>query len=243
MKGFFFALLLSSAALAEGPIAVAPTVKIVKVRTVQSTSRESVSGSLFPSKLLPMGFEVGGRLATSRVSKGDIVRAGQILGALDAEIADGQVAQAEAGLAAAEAGAGLALDVAGRNEKLMAEGSVSDVQSKSANVQAKQAQAQVQLAKAQLSQARAGRRRHEVKALFNGTIIDAPDNTGGMVAPGTPVYIIMQLDPLVLKATVPESMRTILKPGVKVRVEAVGVSGAWRRTKFAAKPVNHGSHG
>jgi RND family efflux transporter MFP subunit len=216
--------LISAAALAEGPITALPSLKVVKVKAVQSTTKESVSGSLFPSKLLPMGFEVGGRLASSKVSKGDQVKAGQTLGALDTEIADAQVAQAEAGVAAAEAGAGLALDVAGRNEKLKAEGSVSDVQFKSADVQSKQAAAQVLLAKAQLAQARAGRRRHEIKALFAGTVIDAPDNTGGMVGPGTPVYIIMQLDPLVLKATVPESMRQVLKPGLKVRVEAVGAS-------------------
>ena len=103
---------------------------------------------------------------------------------------------------------------------------MSDVQSKATEVQAKQAAAQVLLAKAQLAQARAGRRRHEVRALFSGTVIDAPDNTGGMVGPGTPVYIIMQLDPLVLKATVPESMRLVLKAGLKVRVEAVGSSAA-----------------
>ncbi len=224
MKALLFSLLISALAFAEGPIAVAPSLKLVKVKPVLSTSRESVSGSLFPSKLLPMGFEVGGRLASSKVSKGDLVKTGQSLGSLDTEIIDAQVAQAEAGVAAAEAGAGLALDVAGRNEKLKAEGSVSDVQSKSAEVQAKQAAAQVLLAKAQLAQARAGRRRHEVKALFSGTVIDAPDNTGGMVGPGTPVYIIMQLDPLVLKATVPESMRQVLKPGLKVRVEAVGAS-------------------
>ncbi len=222
IRSVSMSVLLAGAAWAEGPLAVAPTVKVVKVKTVQSTSKESASGSLFASKLLPMGFEVGGRLAVSKVSKGDVVKAGQPLGSLDTEIVDAQVAQAEAGLAAAEAGAGLAADVAGRNEKLKAEGSVSDVQQRSTDVQAKQAAAQVALAKAQLAQARAARKRHEVRALFNGTVIDAPDNTGGMVGPGTPVYIIMQLDPLVLKATVPEAMRQQIKPGLKVRVEAVG---------------------
>ncbi len=226
MRVLVLTVLISAAASAEGPISVAASLKLVKVKAVQSTSKESVSGSLFPSKLLPMGFEVGGRLVSSKVSKGEVVKTGQSLGSLDTEIIDAQVAQAEAGVAAAEVGAALALDVAGRNEKLKAEGSVSDVQFRSADVQAKQAAAQVALAKAQLAQARAGRRRHEVKALFGGTVIDAPDNTGGMVGPGTPVFIIMQLDPLVLKATVPESMRQTLKPGLKVRVEAVGATAA-----------------
>lgn len=153
-----------------------------------------------------------------------MVKPGQLLGSLDTEISDAQVMQAEAGVAQAEAVAGLALDVAARNEKLKAEGSVSDVQNRQADVSAKQAQAGLALAKAQLAQARAGRRRHELKALFSGTIIDAPDTVGGMVGPGNPVYIIMQLDPLTVKVTIPENLRAAVKPGQKVRVEAVGGS-------------------
>lgn len=214
-------LCLAFAAWAEGPIAVSK-VRFVAARPVQSSATEVVTGQLGPSKLLPLGFEVGGRLASSRVSKGDQVKTGQLLGSLDTEIIDAQVAQAEAAVAAAEAGAALALDVASRNEKLKAEGSVSDVQSRQADTQAKAAQAQVAQAKAGLAQAKAGQKRHFLRALFPGTVIDAPDNTGGMVGPGTPVYIVMQLDPLVLKATLPEKVRASLAAGQKVRVEAVG---------------------
>ena len=57
-------------------------------------------------------------------------------------------------------------------------------------------------------------------------MVDAPDNTGGMVGPGLPVYILMQLDPLILKVTVPEKIRESIKAGLKVRVEAVGSGSA-----------------
>jgi RND family efflux transporter MFP subunit len=208
---------------AEGPLAVDPSkVKLVPARPAQVVARESVTGQLSPSKLLPMGFEVGGRIAISRVTKGEFVKAGQPLGNLDTEIIDAQVAQAEAGVMAAEAGSALATDVAARNEKLKAEGSVSDVQSKQTDTQAKASAAQVLQAKAGLAQARAGQKRHYLRAPFNGTIVDAPDQVGGMTGPGTPVYIVMQLDPLVLKATLPEAIRAQVKPGLKVRIEAVG---------------------
>ncbi|MBL8939550.1 MAG: efflux RND transporter periplasmic adaptor subunit, partial [Archangium sp.] len=198
--------------------------RLVKAREVKSSSKETVTGQLFPSRMLPMGFELGGRRAVSKVQKGEFVKPGQLLGSLDTEISDAQVMQAEAGVAQAEAVAGLALDVAARNEKLKAEGSVSDVQNRQADVSAKQAQAGLALAKAQLAQARAGRRRHDLKALFAGTVIDAPDTVGGMVGPGNPVYIVMQLDPLTVKVTIPENLRTAVKAGQKVRVEAVGGS-------------------
>jgi membrane fusion protein, multidrug efflux system len=197
-------------------------VKLVNVTAAQSTNREVVTGQLGPSKMLPLGFEVGGRLLVSKALKGEVVKAGQLLGQLDTEIIDAQVAQAEAGLAAAEAGSGLATDVAERNEKLKGEGGVSDVQSKQTSTQAKAAQAQVMGAKAGLAQARAGQRKHYLRAPFSGTIVEAPDNAGGMVGPGTPVYILMQLSPLVLKATIAEASRGQVKPGLKVKVESVG---------------------
>ncbi len=222
IRASFLLLLSALPALAAEP--AAPKLRLVKVREVRSSSKETVTGQLFPSRMLPLGFEVGGRLASSKVQKGDVVKVGQLLGSLDTEIVDAQVAQAEAGVAQAEAVANLALDVAARNEKLKAEGSVSDVQNRQAEVSAKQAQAGLALAKAQLAQARAGRKRHELKALFQGTVIDAPDTVGGMVGPGAPVYIVMQLDPLTVKVTIPELLRTAVKPGLKVRVEAVGGS-------------------
>ena len=110
-------------------------VKLVKAKPISSSAREQLTGQFFPNKLLPLGFEVGGRLKNVNVKKGDTVKEGQVVGRLDPEIIDAQVAQAEAGVAAAEAAATLAVDVAQRQEKLKAEGSISDVQSKNALTQ------------------------------------------------------------------------------------------------------------
>lgn len=202
-----------------------PAQRVVRATPVEVSERESSVGSLSAARMLPLGFEVGGRLRASKVRKGDLVKAGQLLGSVDPEMIDIQISQAEAGLLAAEASAALASDVAGRQEKLMAEGSVSDVATRSAVTQAKQAQAQVLAAKAQLAQARLARRRHDLTAPFAATVVDAPDQVGGMVGPGTPVYVLMQLDTLVLKTTVPESARAHLRAGAKVRVESIGSDG------------------
>lgn len=226
MRSMSRALVALTVVTAAAALAEPPRLKLVPAKPVTSSARESVTGQLGPSRLLPLGFEVGGRLAISRVNKGEVVKAGAALGNLDTEVIDAQVAQAEAGVMAAEAAAALATDVAARNEKLKAEGSISDVQSKQTETQAKAAQAQVLQARAGLAQAKAGQKRHYLRAPFTGTLVDAPDNVGGMVGPGTPVFILMQLDPLVLKATIPESSRTLIKPGLKVRVEAVASSAS-----------------
>jgi RND family efflux transporter MFP subunit len=212
-------IVLSSAVLAHAE--ALPKLRLVTAKPAQTQTHETVTGQLNASKLLPMGFEVGGRLAFSRVSKGDVVKAGHLLGGLGTEIIDAQVAQAEALVMAAEAGAALASDVAARNEQLKVGGSVSDIQSKQTDTQMKSAKAQLAQAQAGLAQAKAGQRRHYLRAPFAGTIIEAPEQVGGMTGPGMPVYVLTQLDPLVLKATIPEALRGQVKPGLKVRAESV----------------------
>jgi RND family efflux transporter MFP subunit len=218
---FAAVMLLPLVATAEGPLPAPPRVKVVPVTEVRATQQEVATGSLFPSRMLPQGFEVGGKLVVSKVSRGESVKAGQLLGVLDMEIASAQVAQAAAGVAAAEAGAALAVDVAGRNEKLKAEGTVSDVQARQVDTQARAAEAQLKVARATLQQAQAARRKHQLFAQFSGVLVDAPDQVGGMVGPGMPVYVIQQLDPLLLKTTIPETLRPYVRPGLRVRVESV----------------------
>ncbi|WP_257457442.1 efflux RND transporter periplasmic adaptor subunit [Archangium lipolyticum] len=199
-----------------------PAVTLAATRSEQAALREEVTGTLFPAQALQVGFEVGGRLEKVRVKKGQTVQEGQVLAQLNVEIADAQLAQAQAAVAAAEVSAAMAADVAGRNAKLQEQGNVSDLQNLTSTTQARQAEAQLLAAKAQRAQAQAGRRKHDLRAPFAGTITDAPEQVGAIVGPGAPQFGLENLDTLLLKTTVAESTRAHLKPGTKVRVEVVG---------------------
>ncbi|RKG75001.1 efflux RND transporter periplasmic adaptor subunit [Corallococcus terminator] len=212
----------ASAADKAAPAKAPTAVKVITPRGEQASASEEVTGTLFPAQGLQVGFEVGGRLESVRSHKGQAVKKGDVLAQLNPEIVDAQVAGAEAAVAAAEAGASMAKDAAERSEKLSAGGGISEQQHRGAASTAAQAQAQVLAAKAQLAQARASRRRHDLKAPFNGTLIESPDQTGATVAPGTPLFTLEQLDTLVFRTTVPESSRALLKPGAKVRVVSLG---------------------
>jgi RND family efflux transporter MFP subunit len=120
----------------------------------------------------------------------------------------------------------MASDTARRQAELQQAGSVSEWQSKSAATTAAAAAAQLQAARAQLAQARASRRRHDLKAPFSGVLVDAPDQVGATVAPGAALFTLEQLDPLVLKLTVSDAARAVLKPGTRVHVEAVSGGAA-----------------
>jgi RND family efflux transporter MFP subunit len=206
----------------EAAAAPVPVVKLIESRTTQATPSEEVTGTLYPAQALQLGFEVGGRLEQVLARKGQVVKKGQVIGTLNVEISDAQVAQAEAAVAAAQAAATLAEDVAGRNAKMHEEGGMSELQSRSSAATSQQAKAQLLIAQAQLSQARAARRRHELKAPFSGTLIDAPEQTGATVAPGMAMFTLETLDTLVFKTTVAQAARAVLKQGSKVRVEAIG---------------------
>ena len=217
------------AAASAGP---AP-VSVAKATSVKSAPREEITGALQPAKGLTLSFEVGGRLSQILVRKGAAVGEGQVIARLDPELADAQVLQAEAAVKAAEAQSALAADVAGRNAELQKSGTVSDLTNKSSASTAASAAAQLQAARAQLAQARAARRRHDLRAPFAGVLIDAPDQVGATVAPGVALFTLEQLDPLVLKLTVSDAAREVLKVGTKVHVEAVGsgvaTDDAWVR--------------
>lgn len=213
-------------AAAQATTPPAPTVNLVAAREVMSARTEEVTGTLNPTKSLPLGFEVGGRLAIVHVKKGDQVKAGQVLAELDTEIADAQVKQARAALAAARAGYGMASDLAERNGRLRAEGSVSEVQNRSAATTSRQAQAQLLGAKAALAQAEAARRKHALVAPIGGTLIMAPEQPGATVGPGMPLFVIEQLDTLLFQTTVSEESRADLAVGTKVAVKSVAGSAA-----------------
>ena len=205
-----------------GPAAV----NLAPVKSVKSAPREEITGALQPAKGLSIGFEVGGRLARILVKKGAPVGEGQVIAQLDPELADAQMLQAEAAVKAAEAQSALAADTAHRQTQLQQSGSVSEWQGKSASSQATAAAAQLQAARAQLAQARVARRRHDLKAPFSGVLIDAPDQVGATVVSGGTLFTLEQLDPLVLKLTVSDAARSVLKLGTRVHVQAVSGGAA-----------------
>jgi RND family efflux transporter MFP subunit len=213
-----------AAAVVNAPGASAVT--LAEVSPVKSAPREEITGSFLPARGLQLGFEVPGRLARILVKKGAAVAEGQLIAQLDPEVADAQVLQAEAAVKAAEAQSSMAADVAGRNAQLQQSGSVSELQSKNSSSTAAAAAAQLQAARAQLAQARANRRRHDLKAPFGGTLIDSPDQVGATVSTTNTLFVLEQLDPLVLKLTVSEAARAVLKVGTRVRVEAIGSAAA-----------------
>lgn len=182
--------------------------------------RVELDGTLQGQHEASLGFKVGGRLARVDVEVGDRVKAGALLGQLDALEAAAQATAAEAQVRAAEASLALARDEERRTLPLVEGGSFAAAKGVQATQQHQLAAAQLDSARAQLALARAGMSSHTLRAPFSGTITQAPTGIGAVVAPGQTLFGLVDTSTLKLSTTVSEADARLLAKGIEIRVSA-----------------------
>jgi multidrug efflux pump subunit AcrA (membrane-fusion protein) len=133
-----------------------------KVRTVHGVPETwqpvvEFEGSLAAAESAALGFKVNGRINAVRVKLGQIVKAGTLLGSLDASEAAAQTRSAEAQLRAAQAQLALADDTAQRTASMVSSGALAAAQGVQSEQQKSLASAQLDAAKAGLSLAQVPR--------------------------------------------------------------------------------------
>ena len=180
--------------------------------------RVELDGTLQAQREASLGFKVGGRLARVNVKVGDRVKAGSLLAHLDEAEAAAQAKAAEAQVRAAEASLALAQDGERRTLPLVQAGSFAEATGVQATQQRQLAGAQLDGARAQYALARAGVGNHGLSAPFGGTITQAPTGIGEVVAPGQPLFGLVDTSTLKLTTTVSENDANLLVPGAEVRI-------------------------
>lgn len=203
-----------AAALAREPA------KVVTVRGVPVTwqPRVDLDGTLQAEHESSLGFKVGGLLRRVAVEVGDEVRAGALLGQLDQAEAVAQSQAAEAQVRAAESSVALAEDGERRTLPLVQNGSFAEANGVQATRQRELAVAQLDSARAQRALAIAGVGNHTLVAPFSGTITQAPTGIGAVVAPGQPLFGLVDTSKLKLSTTVTENDANLLTEGADVHV-------------------------
>lgn len=203
-----------AAALAREPA------KVTTVRGVAGTwqPRVELDGTLQAEHEASLGFKVGGLLRRVAVEVGDEVRAGALLGQLDQGEAVAQSQAAEAQVRAAESSLALAEDGERRTLPLVQSGSFAEANGVQATRQRELALAQLDSARAQRALAVAGVANHTLVAPFAGTITQAPTGIGAVVAPGQPLFALVDTSKLKLATTVTENDANLLIEGADVHV-------------------------
>jgi RND family efflux transporter MFP subunit len=195
-----------------------------RVRIVQGTPATwlpsvELDGTLAAQQSASVGFKVGGKIGSLKVRVGDQVRAGALLATLDATEAGAQAAAASAQVRAAEAQLALAQDSERRTQSMVQSGSFSEASGVQVTQQRALALAQLDAAKAQASLSRVSLGNHTLVAPFAGTVTKVPDGIGEVVAPGAPLFDIVNTKVLKLSTTVSEHDANLLVLGAPVTLE------------------------
>ena len=185
------------------------------------TPRVPLDGTLQAIREADLSFKTPGRLGAIRVAVGDRVKAGDTLASLEQTEAAAQVQAASGGVRAAEAQLALAEDGARRTTALVDARASAAATAVQADAQRKLASANVEVARAQLALARATLSNHVLAAPFGGIVTRVPSGTGGVVAPGIPLFHLTDTSRLKLVATVSESDTALVHVGDPVRIELV----------------------
>lgn len=234
----------ADAAPADAPPARAMAVRVSPAEATTHVPRVVLSGDLEPDRMAMVGFALGGTLEELLVRRGDVVKRGQSLGRLGADVARAQLAQARAGLAAAEAQRSLAEDAHQRVEELQGEGAASAASLRQTSANRDLGRAQVDAATAQLAAAETALGLHSAEAPIDGLVTRAPDGPGISVQAGMPLFVVERTEVLVLKSSVSPSEATDLRVGTAVRIvdPERGVSEVGGRIRLvlpSADPMTH----
>ncbi len=179
-----------------------------------------------------LSFKIPGRIAEVNVADGAVVSSGQLVGRLETQDLDGQVAAARATLEAAHAGlveaqasrVKAARDLT-RQRALLRSDATTPQQMDATRAAAEVAAAQVAAARAQVHQAESAlhqaelqRSYAELRAPESGQVSERVHEPGEMVMVGTPVVTLAHLDTVKVHAAVDETRVGAIRTGDPVRV-------------------------
>lgn len=201
------------AACAPPPAApeVVPTVYVSTVRNDGGTIERVLPASLRPRVESELSFRAGGQVVARAVELGQAVRAGQVLGRVDATDYRVAVQAAVEQQRAAEVEAAQAVSDAARLQRLLVDGSVGVAEAERQQARADAAAARVAQARQQTRLA-LNREGHALLAApFDGVVTALRFETGQVVADGQPVLSLARPGELELQADVPETMVAGLK--------------------------------
>ncbi|HWP09327.1 MAG TPA: efflux RND transporter periplasmic adaptor subunit [Polyangiaceae bacterium] len=178
-----------------------------------------IDGTVAAGQSAEIGFKTGGRIAQVAVKVGDTVKAGQLLATLDASEAVAQLRAAQAQQRAAQAQLALATDTEHRTQSMVQSGAIAEATGVQTIQQKALASAQAEASQAQVALTQVSIANHRLSAPFGGSVTRAPDGVGGVTAPGTPLFEIVDLTRLKLKGTLSEQDATLVEPGAPISIE------------------------
>ncbi|MGI6242489.1 MAG: efflux RND transporter periplasmic adaptor subunit [Prevotella sp.] len=195
---------------------------IVKVKTMAAgsmdfTHQQSYPGSIEEMSGTSLSFAAAGTIKSLNISEGQYVKAGQLIGVIDATTTGNALTMAKATTAQARESLNQAEDAYRRMKMLHDNGSLPEI--KWVEVKTKVSQARQMLSQAQAAEtiARKGLNDTRLLAPFSGYISKKTAETGQNVLPGQPVATLVKIEQVKVKLSVPEDEIADIKIGQELQ--------------------------
>ena len=195
------------------------------VATTTITSGPSISGSLVADKTAAIRAEVGGRVTAVLVEPGARVSKDAPLARVDDNAVREAMLGAKSGVTQAQLGADIAKRDQDRAERLLAAGAVAENAVENARRGNLAAQAALEDAKARLANAQRNLDNTTLKAPYDGIVSERQVNAGDIVAPGAPMFTIVDPSTMRLEGSVPADQLGAVHLGASVKFGVTGYPG------------------
>jgi len=172
-----------------------------------------VPGSVVSDQKAQIASRLMGYIKNLDVKVGQEVKMGDLLFSIDSTDVNSQILKAKSGFQQAEAALKDAKLDYDRFKKLYEEASVSKQQFDKINLQYKVAQENLVAARTGLNQARAQLKYVNVKAPFDGVVVQKMSSAGSLAAPGNPVLVLENRSSLSVQTQVSNDLYARLRVG------------------------------
>lgn len=205
-------------------VQVGPEAITIAVLT-ELSSGPILSGSLVAERTAQIRAEVPGSVVQVFHDPGVRVAKGTSLAKIDDRAINDAYLSARSGLTAAQTAADIALRELQRAEKLLAVGAISEREAENMRRGDLTARTMADDAKARLASAQKQLDATNVLAPYDGVVSERMVNPGDVVAPGSPLFSLVDPATMRLEAAVPAEQLGAVRVGASVRFTVTGYPG------------------
>src|SRR4051812_5785855 len=200
-----------------------PTVKAATLTAAEAPTPDvlTLTGMIAADQRSDVTADTQGKVINVMVERGQRVKIGQPLIQLDVRSAALSAREAQAALQSARVSKQLADDECARTKQLLDKGAITKSEFDRQNTQCLNAVEQVAQAQARNDMMSKSVADGMVRAPFDGTVTEKDVSPGEWVAPGKPLFTLVDDDPLKIELAVPEKAVTDVKKDQRVEIVAV----------------------
>ncbi|MDP1861214.1 MAG: efflux RND transporter periplasmic adaptor subunit [Gemmatimonadaceae bacterium] len=209
------------------------TENVVVVETATLRSGPGISGTLAAEREATVSAQLGGTVLQTMVDQGSRVGAGTVLARIDDRTIRESLLSARSAASTAQSVASRAARELERFTKLSEAGAIAERELESARSNSEAAQSQLADAKARLVMSEKQLSDAQVRAPFAGIVAERRVNTGDLVNPGTPMFMIVDPRSMRFEGSVPADQLSLIRTGAPVNFTVAGYPGKAFEGKIA----------